>query len=164
MCTLPAKSSQRSCANPRSCSITSILVSRFILNLREVDHRGANGGGGSDTLLSSAGTGSSFVVAHPRGAASTMRFASVASAVDVLGAPLAHESHEEAFGEEEDAEGWGADPEKAVGGGGAPAESEGGVVLMREETCPPAPGVQSLWAREPGPVPGRSAEVGSAAV
>ncbi|EIW58770.1 uncharacterized protein TRAVEDRAFT_20676 [Trametes versicolor FP-101664 SS1] len=108
--------------------ITSILVSRFILNLREVDHRGANGGGGSDTLLSSAGTGSSFVVGHPRDAASTMRFASVASTVDVLGAPLAHESDEETFGEEDNAEGWGADPEKAVGGGDAPAGSEGGMV------------------------------------
>ncbi|OJT02883.1 hypothetical protein TRAPUB_6553 [Trametes pubescens] len=108
-------------------SITSILISRFILNLRAVDHRSADGGRASDTLFSSAGAGSSFVVAHPAGgAASTMRFASVASTVDVLGAPLGHGAE----GDDQDA-GWGGDAEKA-GVGVDEAEVRQGEVPMQE--------------------------------
>ncbi|KAL1943055.1 hypothetical protein VTO73DRAFT_4726 [Trametes versicolor] len=134
--------------------ITSILISRFILNLRAVDHRGVEGGDASDTLLSSP---------HPRGAASTMRFVSVESTLEVLGASLGDELDEEAIavggGEDAARVKCSLDPEKAHVG-----ESETTEALR--EARPPSLTAQSLKlkARDQGPAPRLFAEAGPSTV
>lgn len=133
-------------------SITSILISRFILNLRAVDDRGVEGGDASDTLLSSA---------HPRGAGSTMRFVSVASTVEVLGASLGDDFDEEVFavegGEDVARVKCGLDPEKAHVGGSGRTET-------LREALPPSLAVQSLTTRDRGPAPRLLTEAGPSTV
>lgn len=91
-----------------------------------------------------------------------MRFVSVASTVEVLGASLGDDFDEEAsameWGEDVTRAKCGMDPEKAYEVGGS------GTTEALREARPPSLAAQSLKARDQGPAPRLLAEAGPSTV